>query len=249
MTLSIGGYTFYGCSSLTSITIPEGVTSIGYSAFSGCSSLTSITIPASVSYIGSCAFGDCSSLENILFRGSSSISIEADAIPTSVTIYCYRDSAVDLWATGKGYTVEYLDGHVHTPVTDPAVPATHVTTGLTEGSHCSVCGEVLVAQQSVPVVEVSEIIALPAELKTIEADAFAGGTFVCVVLPEGCTGIGAGAFRDCAQLRFIEIPASVTSIDGSAFEGCGEGLIIVTTPESEARRFAQENNITCVTVD
>ena len=41
----------------------------------------------------------------------------------------------------------------------------------------------------------------------------------------------------------------MTSIDGSAFESCGEGLIIVTTPESEARRFAQENNITCVTVD
>ena len=137
----------------------------------------------------------------------------------------------------------------HTPVSDPAVPATHVTTGRTEGSHCNVCNAVLAAQQSVPIVVLEYELALPAELKTIEADAFAGGTFVCVVLPEGCTGIGAGAFRDCAQLRFIEIPASVTSIDGSAFEGCGEGLIIVTTPESEARRFAQENNITCVTVD
>ena len=134
----------------------------------------------------------------------------------------------------------------HIPVTDPAVPATHVTTGLTGGSHCSVCGEVLVAQQSVPVVEVSEIIALPAELKTIEAEAFAGGTFVCVVLPDGCKAIGAGAFKDCAQLRFVEIPASVTTIAAIAFEGCSDDLIIVTVSGSEAERFANVHGITCV---
>ena len=39
---SIGGYAFYGCSGLTSITIPSGVTSIGYGAFGCCSGLTSI---------------------------------------------------------------------------------------------------------------------------------------------------------------------------------------------------------------
>ena len=38
----------------------------------------------------------------------------------------------------------------HTPVTDPAVPATYEATGLTEGSHCSVCGAVIVAQEVVP---------------------------------------------------------------------------------------------------
>ena len=134
----------------------------------------------------------------------------------------------------------------HIPVTDPAVPATHVTSGLTEGSHCSVCGEVLAAQQSVPVVEVSEIVALPAELKTIEAEAFAGDTFACVVLPDGCEAIGAGAFKDCAQLRFIEIPRSVEYIDGSAFAGCSGDLIIVTVPSSAALCFAQEHEITCV---
>ena len=133
----------------------------------------------------------------------------------------------------------------HTPVTDPAVPATHVTTGLTEGSHCSICGEILVAQQEIPMEDVP-VIALPAELETIESEAFAGDSFVCIVLPYGCRTIGASAFRDCTQLRFVEIPESVTSIDGSAFDGCADDLIIVTTSGSEAKRFANEHNIMCV---
>ena len=141
-------------------------------------------------------------------------------------------------------TVEVVN-QPHTPVNDAAVPATHVTAGLTEGVHCSRCGEILVAQQVIPVVEVEKLV-LPAELETIEAEAFAGGSMVCVVIPEGCRAIGAGAFRNCAQLRFIEIPATVTSIDASAFEGCSD-LIIVTTSESEAEDFAQTHNITCVT--
>ncbi|WP_242403069.1 leucine-rich repeat protein, partial [Prevotella scopos] len=47
------------CSSLTSVTIPNSVTTIGDNAFIGCSSLTSVTIPNSVTRIGSEAFRNC----------------------------------------------------------------------------------------------------------------------------------------------------------------------------------------------
>ena len=62
---SIDNSAFYGCSGLTSVTIPSGVTSIGNSAFSACSSLTSITIPNNVSSLGETVFSGCSSLTSI----------------------------------------------------------------------------------------------------------------------------------------------------------------------------------------
>ena len=62
---SIGGYAFYGCSGLTSVTIPNSVTSIGEEAFSGCSGLTSVTIPNSVTSVGGKAFYNCSGLTDV----------------------------------------------------------------------------------------------------------------------------------------------------------------------------------------
>ena len=67
---SIGDRAFSNCSSLTSVTIPDGVTSIGSSAFSSCYSLTSVTIPDSVTSIGSYAFSGCSSLTSITIPNS-----------------------------------------------------------------------------------------------------------------------------------------------------------------------------------
>lgn len=141
-------------------------------------------------------------------------------------------------------TVEVLACN-HNAVIDPAVPATHVTMGLTEGSHCSECGEILVEQNVIPMIDVKKVV-LPTGLKTIEEEAFAGDTFVCVVLPDGCKTIESGAFRDCAHMRFVEIPETVTSIDDSAFDGCADDLIIVTASGSEAERFANSHNIICI---
>ena len=66
----LGDYVFYGCSGLTSLTIPSGVTSIGNEAFSGCSGLTSLTIPSSVTSIGGWAFSGCSGLTSLTIPSS-----------------------------------------------------------------------------------------------------------------------------------------------------------------------------------
>ena len=62
---SIGSSAFYGCSSLASISIPEGVTSIGNSAFYGCSSLASISIPEGVTCINNSTFDGCKKLSSV----------------------------------------------------------------------------------------------------------------------------------------------------------------------------------------
>ena len=63
--ISIGNKAFWECTSLTGVTIPEGVTSIGDRAFEHCASLTSVTIPEGVTSIGNDAFSLCANLTSI----------------------------------------------------------------------------------------------------------------------------------------------------------------------------------------
>ena len=67
--------------------------------------------------------------------------------PTGMTFHTPCDSTTTKWAEGKDYTVVKSD---HTPVADPAVAPTCGKSGLTEGTHCSVCSAVIKAQEEVP---------------------------------------------------------------------------------------------------
>ncbi|MDE7139986.1 MAG: leucine-rich repeat domain-containing protein, partial [Treponemataceae bacterium] len=61
---------FCNCTSLTDVTIPEGVTELVRQAFSNCTSLTDVTIPAGVKTIGDDAFDNCKSLTEVTIPGS-----------------------------------------------------------------------------------------------------------------------------------------------------------------------------------
>ena len=111
---SIGDYAFYGCSGLTSISIPSSVTSIGYEAFRYCSGLTSISIPSSVTSICDDAFNNCSGLTSI-------------SIPSSVTSIgsgAFWDSKNLTSVTCKSSTPPSLGKYVFpdTPTTKLYVP-------------------------------------------------------------------------------------------------------------------------------
>lgn len=67
-----------------------------------------------------------------------------------------------------------IDAAGHTPVTDPAVAPTETTDGLTEGSHCGVCGAVLTAQEVIPMRDPT-IDTWFSRAATTEADAKAAG--------------------------------------------------------------------------
>jgi len=81
---SIGKDAFGFCTSLPSITIPDSVTSIGYEAFRNCTSLTSITIPDSVTVIGNAAFAYCSNLTSVTIGNGV----------TSIGAYAFADSRI-----------------------------------------------------------------------------------------------------------------------------------------------------------
>ena len=112
---SIKGWTFEGCSGLTSVTIPNSVTSIGYGAFAGCSGLTSVTIPNSVTSIGDWAFRNCSSLTSVTIPNSvTSIGDYAlKRCPNLENVYCYAEKfssiGVDIF---KDSYLEYATLHV-----------------------------------------------------------------------------------------------------------------------------------------
>lgn len=84
---------------------------------------------------------------------------------------------------------------------------------------------------------------LPAGTLTIEESAFEGCGAYFIVLPDGCTSIGAYAFKDCPNLEAVLIPATVTEIDATAFDGCKE-VCIYGEDGSRARAYSYEHNNT-----
>ena len=75
---NIGSHAFDGCSGLTSLNLPDGITSIGDNAFEGCSGLTSLNLPAGITRISDYAFYGCSGLTSLnLPAGITSIGDDA----------------------------------------------------------------------------------------------------------------------------------------------------------------------------
>ncbi len=79
---------------------------------------------------------------------------------------------------------------------------------------------------------------LPSSLTVIEDEAFSGGAFTYVKLPEGAASIGWHAFADCPNLTYIYIPATTESIDAHAFDG-EDRLTIIGVPGSKAETYAR----------
>ena len=80
---------------------------------------------------------------------------------------------------------------------------------------------------------------LPSGTLTVGEAAFSGCGAWVVYVNDGCTALGPEAFKDCENLQVIHIPASVTEISDTAFDGCDMDLWICGETGSAAETFCQ----------
>lgn len=154
--------TFYGCSNIAEIVIPANVNSIGEQAFLDCSALTSITIPGRIKSIGSSAFWGCSNLKEIKFEGDAPAIDEYvfnEVTATAYYLHTKEWEEEDLQNYGGKITWQLCCENFEEceVIKDEAVEPTFDSTGLTEGSHCSVCEKPIVAQNELPKLAVTEL--------------------------------------------------------------------------------------------
>ena len=219
----IGFAAFWSCTGLTSITIPNGVTSIGNSAFERCTGLTSITIPNSVTSIGDYAFYKCTGLTSIIIPNSV----------TSIGNYAFEGCEnLKKVINCSNFTLNY-DSKDYGWVGYYANLIINAPNGYIEGDYVwyENEGTNILAAYLGNATELS----LPdnyGENYRIGFAAFYGCTgLTSITIPNGVTSIGRSAFNLCTGLASITIPNSVTSIGDYAFYKC-TGLTSVTIPNS-----------------
>ena len=193
----LGNYAFYGCSRLTSLTIPSSVTSIGEAAFYGCSGLTSLTIPSSVTSIGEGAFNGCSGLTSLIIPSSvTSIGKAAFAGCSGLTSLTIPSSVTSI----DREVFHYCSG-----LTSLTIPSSVTSIGKAAFASCSRLTSLII----------------PSSVTSIGEEAFAScSRLTSLTIPSSVTSIGEAAFYGCSGLTSLTIPSSVTSIGNYTFWGC-----------------------------
>ena len=228
---SIGEEAFYGCISLTSVTIPDSVTSIGGSAFYNCKSLTSVTIPGSVTSIDKDAFCFCRSLTSVTIPDSvTSIGRYAFSYCESLTSVTIPDSVTSI-GDYAFYGCKSL--------TSVAIPDSVTCIGNCAFWKCSSLASVTIPDSVTSIGEYAfsdckslTSVTIPDSVTSISNYTFGSCTsLTSVTIPDSVTSIGEFAFRYCKSLTSVAIPNSVTSIGERAFSEC-TSLTSVTIPDS-----------------
>lgn len=229
---SIGERAFYGCTSLSSVTIEEGVAVISDFAFESCSDLIDISIPDSVWSVGRNPFVDCEQLRYIVVSYKhptlsvlsgvlfSKMDMRLICYPGAYQMACYpvpmgTKIIGDLAFYGCRNLKEIL------------IPESVLEIGQSAFESCSALEKVV----------------LPAGLRAVAPRTFAWcSSLKEIVLPETVADVGAEAFLFCRNLMRVTLPDDVQSIGEDAFTWCPKVQIAVQ-PGTVAAQWASSQGL------
>lgn len=249
--VSIGSRAFAGSPTLSTVSIPEGITTVSAEAFASCPNLSSVEIGSTVSYIGSKAFANCQNLSYVSFKGLPEY-IESDAFDNTNWIV---DSSAEFLMLGNTTLLQY-NGNAETVI----IPDGVKNIAANAFAYNETVKEILLPDTMEKIGDNAfvhcpnlERITIPKTVSHIGAGAFDDtqwlqsqeGDFVTVNgilisykgndahvrIPEGITAIGSGAFMANESLRSVYIPDTAIYIDSMAFGGCSE-FVLINIPES-----------------
>ena len=252
----IGSFSNY--SNMTSITIPESVTSIGYSAFYNCTGLTSITIPNSVTSIGYWAFSGCSGLTSINVDANNPNYSSQDGV-------LYNKTMTQILDVPEGFTgingsfiipssvtsIHYLAFNSCIGLTSITIPDSVISIDASGYYQSYVvfagCTNLSITWHYNSSLSANRFISNSVPSGTSNFHTF----LKTVIISDSVTYIGSNAFSYCSSLTSVTIGNSVTWIGERAFSDCSS-LTSVTIGNSVTwigeRAFSDCSSLTSITI-
>lgn len=229
----IGAEAFKGCRAITELKLPEALTVIGDGAFEMCSNLTTVNVPDSVTAIGEAAFAYCEKITEI------NIPVGITTIEDSTFTHCSGLKTILLPETVTGigdYAFEWCDGLLQVQLS-PALTSIgdYAFSNCKKLSHITLPGGLThLGEWAFSWCNNMMSVNIPSPIQRVSGYAF----YMCrslkeIEIPEGITEIGDMAFYECDDMATVSIPSTVSLIGDRAFSRCLALKTIKVSLESE----------------
>lgn len=215
--ISIGEFAFQGCIGLTSINFPSSLKTINSAAFNGCTGLSSLSIPSNVKKIGSSAFLGCTSLTSVTIpEGVTEIGSSAFQNCTSLSSVTIPNS------------VTYIDYNAFANCTN--LTNINVSTGNKVYDSRENSNAIIETATNTLISGCNNTI-IPESVTSLGYGAFYGCLFSNIEIPNNIINVGASAFCNCKNLTSITLPNNIKRILPYTFKDC-YSLHSIAIPES-----------------
>lgn len=206
---SIAQHAFYYCTNLRKIEIPNEVKTIGFGAFGGCSEMTSISLPNCLSAIEGYLFYECTKLKSIIIPDS------VDKIGRESFAYC--ENLEEIWLPKKLTYIgdeAFLGCKKLSRVNIPDLFAWFKTkiesSPFIPGKAACYVNNELINHLEVPTI-----------IEYIPDYLFIGcSSIVSIITHRPLKKVGKGSFKDCDNLKIIDLCASIEELESYAFANC-----------------------------